>query len=392
VTYHGVLQRWPRQILFGDVDAMFASAAVLNDPSLAGKPIAVGGPPPRGIIAAASYAVRPFGVRSAMPTAKALQLCPQLILLPADRPLYRRLHDAMQAVTSRLFPLTEWSSIDEFYADTTDLQSLHPDPTALGQLVKDELYAATGLCCTIAVATGKTVAKIAADSHKPNGLVVIEPGTEQPFLAARPLRALPGIGPKTASRLDALGLTVISDLLDPRWNQPLHRLFGNGLTWLRELAQGIDREPVVADRESKSVSRETTFERDTRDRTMLEQTLRRFLRELAHDLRQDGLAAGGCAVKLKDAGFTITTKHGRFSHALNYDPDMWPTVRHALHEVMKPGTDYRLAGVALTGLTQATPGLFDNRRAKAIEAMDAIIARHGSSIIGLGGVSQDQAE
>ena len=369
---------------------MFASAAVVNDPSLAGKPIAVGGPPPRGIIAAASYAVRPFGVRSAMPTAKALQLCPQLILLPPDRPLYRRLHDAMQTVTTRLFPLTEWSSIDEFYADTTDLQSLHPDPLALGQLVKDELSAATGLCCTIAVATGKTVAKIAADSHKPNGLVVIEPGTEQPFLAARPLRALPGIGPKTASRLDALGLTVISDLLDPRWNQPLYRLFGNGLTWLRELAQGIDREPVVADRESKSVSRETTFERDTRDRALLERTLRGFLRELAHDLRQDGLAAGGCAVKLKDSGFTITTKHGRFPHTLNYDPDMWPTVRQALHEVMKPGTDYRLAGVALTALTPATPGLFDNRRVKAIEAMDAIIARHGSSIIGLGGVSQEE--
>ena len=108
--------RWSRQILFGDVDAMFASAAAVKDPSLAGKPVAVGGRPPRGIIAAASYAVRPFGIHSAMPTAKALQLCPNLILLPPDRPLYRQLHDAMRAVTDRLFPLTEWSSIDEFYA------------------------------------------------------------------------------------------------------------------------------------------------------------------------------------------------------------------------------------------------------------------------------------
>jgi len=382
--------RWPRQILFGDVDAMFTSAAVVKDPTLVGKPIAVGGPPPRGIIAAASYAVRPFGVRSAMPTAKALQLCPHLILLPPDRPLYRRLHEAMQAVTNRLFPLTEWSSIDEFYADTTDLQSLHPDAVALGRLVKNELRTATGLCCTIAVATGKTVAKIAADSHKPDGLVVVEPGTEQSFLAPYSLRAMPGIGPKTASKLDTLGLTTISDLLDARWDQPLHHLFGNGLTWLRDLAQGTDREPVVADRESKSVSRETTFDRDTHDRPFLERTLRGFLRELAHDLRQEGLAAGGCAVKLKDSRFTITTKHGRFPHALNYDPDMWPTVAQALHDLMKPGTDYRLAGVALTALTPATPGLFDNRRAKAIEAMDALIARHGSSVIGLGGVSQEE--
>lgn len=382
--------RWPRQILFGDVDAMFASAAVVKDPTLAGKPIAVGGPPPRGIIAAASYAVRPFGVRSAMPTAKALQLCPHLVLLPPDRPLYRHLHEAMQAVTNRLFPLTEWSSIDEFYADTTDLQSLHPNPVTLGRLVKDELRAVTGLCCTIAVATGKTVAKIAADSHKPDGLVVVEPGTERSFLAPYPLRAMPGIGPKTASKLHTLGLTTISDLLDARWDQPLHHLFGNGLTWFRELAQGIDREPVVTDRESKSVSRETTFDRDTHDRTFLERTLRGFLRELAHDLRQEGLAAGGCAVKLKDSRFTITTKHERFPHALNYDPDMWPTVTQALHDLMKPGTDYRLAGVALTALAPATPGLFDNRRAKAIEAMDALIARHGSSVIGLGGVSQEE--
>ncbi len=384
--------RWPRQILFGDVDAMFASASVVKDPSLAGKPIAVGGPPPRGIIAAASYAVRPFGVRSAMPTAKALQLCPQLILLPPDRPLYRRLHDAMRAITDRLFPLTEWSSIDEFYADTTDLQTLHPDPEALGRLVKDELLAATGLCCTIAVATGKTVAKIAADSHKPDGLTVVAPGTEQDFLAPRPPRALPGIGPKTAARLDALGVKTIGDLSDPRWDRPLQRVFGSSLVWIRELVRGIDREPVVADRDSKSVSHETTFEHDTHDRMFLERTLRGFLRELAHDLRQEGLAAGGCAVKLKDSRFAITTKHGRFAHPLNYDPDMWPTVQQALRDLMKPGTDYRLAGLALTSLAPAAPGLFDRRRAAAVAALDTLVARHGPSVIGLGGVTPGEPD
>jgi DNA polymerase-4 len=382
--------RWSRQILFGDVDAMFASAAVVKDPSLAGKPIAVGGPPPRGIIAAASYAVRAFGVRSAMATAKALQLCPQLLLLPPDRPLYRQLHEAMRAVTDRLFPLTEWSSIDEFYADTTDLQSLHPDPAALGRQVKEALLAATGLHCTVALATGKTVAKIAADSHKPDGLIVVAPGTEAAFLAPRPPRAIPGIGPKTAARLDELGLRMIGDLLDRRWDQPLRHLFGHSLEGIRALAQGIDREPVVADRESKSVSHETTFERDTRDRLVLERTLRGFLCELAHDLRQEGLAAGGCAVKLKDSRFTIATKHGRFSHPLNYDPDMWPTVQEALDALMQPGTDYRLAGLSLTSLTPAAPGLFDRRRAVAMAALDALMARHGPAVIGLGGVTSEE--
>ncbi len=382
---------WPRQILFGDIDAMFASAAVVKDPRLSGKPIAVGGPPPRGIIAAASYAVRPFGVRSAMPTVEALRLCPQLILLPPDRPLYRSLHDQMRAVTDRLFPLTEWSSIDEFYAETTDLQRLHPDPVALGRLTKQAIFDATGLRCTVAVASGKTVAKITAEAHKPDGLAVIEPGREAAFLGKQPLRALPGIGPRTGERLQLIGLKTLGDLLAPRWQPPLAQLFGHRLHNLQELAQGIDREPVVPDRESKSLSHETTFEQDTNDRLFLERTLREFLRLLAYDLRQEGLAAGCCTVKLKDSRFTVTSRQRAFPHPLNYDPDMWPTIQQALEQLMKPGIAYRLAGLALTSLTPAPPGLFDRKRAKAIEAMDALVARHGLTVIGLGGVAEDDA-
>jgi len=383
--------QWSRRILFGDVDAMFAAAAVVADPSLAGKPIAVGGRPPRGIIAAASYVVRPYGVRSAMPTIEAFRLCPGLILIPPDRPLYRRLHEQMQVITDRLFPLTEWSSIDEFYAETTDLQVTHPDPLVLGQLVKQSIFEVTGLGCTVAVATGKTVAKIAADFHKPDGLVVIEPGAEQAFLAPLPIQALPGIGPKTSARLEPLGVRTIGDLLDTRWDGALRQLFGSRLLEIRELAHGIDREPVCADRESKSVSHETTFEHDTHDRSFLEQTLRGFLRELAHDLRQEGLAAGSCTVKLKDACFRITTKQRRFPGPMNYDPAMWSIVQRILHELLVPGTKYRLAGLSLTSLSPMAPGLFDQRRAKAVEAMDAIIAQYGPSVMGLGGVTHEDS-
>jgi len=383
--------QWSRRILFGDVDAMFAAAAVVADPSLAGKPIAVGGRPPRGIIAAASYVVRPYGVRSAMPTIEAFRLCPGLILIPPDRPLYRCLHEQMQVITDRLFPLTEWSSIDEFYAETTDLQVTHPDPLVLGQLVKQSIFEVTGLGCTVAVATGKTVAKIAADFHKPDGLVVIEPGAEQAFLAPLPIQALPGIGPKTSARLEPLGVRTIGDLLDTRWDGALRQLFGSRLLEIRELAHGIDREPVCADRESKSVSHETTFEHDTHDRSFLEQTLRGFLRELAHDLRQEGLAAGSCTVKLKDARFRITTKQRRFPGPMNYDPAMWSIVQRILHELLVPGTKYRLAGLSLTSLSPMAPGLFDQRRAKAVEAMDAIIAQYGPSVMGLGGVTREDS-
>ncbi|MFO0732225.1 MAG: DNA polymerase IV [Nitrospiraceae bacterium] len=347
------MTRWPRQILFGDIDAMFASAAVLADPSLEGKPVAVGGPPPRGTIAAASYAVRRYGVRSAMPTVQAMKLCPQLVLVPPDRPLYARLHRELEAVTDRFFPETEWTSIDEFYTDTTRLQIRHPDPRVLGQALKEEIRAATGLTCTVAVATGKTVAKIAADAHKPDGLAIIEPGAEAAFLAPLPARSLPGIGPKTAESLGNLGLRTIADLIAPQFGPSLQRLFGTRLAAVQALAQGLDSDPVVADREAKSMSHETTFDEDTNDLRLLEPIVHGFLEALAHDLRLEGLAAGSFTVKLKDAQFRITTRQRHFPAPLNYDPEMWPDIRNGLAELVQPRARYRLVGLGLSELVPA---------------------------------------
>ena len=381
--------RWSRQILFGDVDAMFASAAVLADPSLSGKPVAVGGSSPRGIIAAASYAARAFGVRSAMPTGEAKRLCPDLILVPPDRPLYQRLHEQMQVVINRLLPVTEWTSIDEFYAETTDMQSLYPDPSRLGQCVKDAIFEATGLRCTVALASGKTVAKVAADAHKPDGLAVIEPGTEAAFLATRPVRDLPGIGPKSAAMLNGLGIHSVGDLLDPRHEPFLRQQWGTRLLAWQEVAQGIDRDPVVADRASKSLGHETTFEQDTSDLAFLEQTIKNFLGTLAHDLRVQGLAAGSFTVKLKDATFQITTRQQQFGHPLNYDPAMWPAVQSALQSLAKPQTRYRLVGLSLSGLVPATDSLFTQRQTQAVAALDGLIERYGSRMVRLGGIPEE---
>ena len=381
--------RWSRRIVFGDVDAMFASSAITANPSLAGKLVAVGSPPPRGIITSASYAARRCGITAAMPTAHALRLCPDLVLVPTDRPLYERLHEQMRVVTGRFFPICDWTSIDEFYADATDLQALHPDPMELGLAVKTAIFDATGLCCTIGVATGKTVAKIAADSHKPDGLAVIDPGTEADFLAPRPVRSLPGIGPKTAAELESLGIKVIADFLDIRFEPVLRRLWGARLAAVQALARGVDPEPVVPDREAKSIGHETTFEQDTDDLALLEGTLRDFLAELAHDLRLQSLAAGAFTVKLKDAKFAITTRQRHFSQPLNYDPSMWRSIQPALRSLVLNGRKYRLVGLSLSDLVPATESLFDQQTGKALAAMDAIIEKHGTGVIRLGGIPEE---
>ena len=382
------MERWPRQILFGDVDAMFASAAIVADPSLNGKLVAVGSPPPRGIITAANYAARRVGIKAPMPTSQALRLCPALVVVPLDRPLYRRLHDQMREVTRGLFPATAWSSIDEFYADVTDLQSLYPDPHTLGRTVRDALFDATGLRCTVAITTGKVISKIAADAHKPDGLAVVAPGHEAAFLAAQSVRAIPGIGPTTGARLEQLGVRVIGDFLEPRFETPLRRICGARLHRLQSLARGLDDEPVVVHDGQKSLSHETTFDHDTDEIAVLEAALRGFLSSLTHELRVEGLAARACTVKLKDARFNVTTRHRRFSKPLNYDPPMWRAVADALRTLARSGTSYRLVGLALSELTPTAPGLFDGRQTKAMAALDDLIDKHGAGVVRLGGLPE----
>jgi DNA polymerase-4 len=298
------------------------------------------------------------------------------------------MHDRIRGVTDRFFPATEWTSIDEFYADTTDLQSLHPDPRSLVQAVRDAIFEATGLRCTLAAATGKTVAKVAADAHKPDGLVVIDPGTEAAFLAPRPVRSLPGIGPKTSAALERIGVTTIGELLEPHLEPPLSRFWGKRLLLVQALARGVDEERVVPDRDQKSIGHETTFDQDTSDLTLLEKTVRGFLAELTHELRLQGLAAGSFTVKLKDAQFKITTRQRHFSKPLNYDPAMWGDIRASLHGLVAPRTNYRLVGLALADLVPANEDLFDQRTSKALAAMDAIIEKHGPSVMRLGNIPE----
>jgi DNA polymerase-4 len=378
------MPRWSRQILFGDVDAMYASSAIAADPTLVGTLMAVGSPPPRGIITSASYPARRFGVKAAMPTAHALRQCPDLVLVPPDHALYQRMHHRMRRVTQQLFPHPIWTSIDEFYADMTDLQSLHPDPRGFAKVVSDTIFDETGLRCTIAIGTGRIIAKVAADRHKPNGLVVIHPGTEAEFLAPLPIRALPGIGPKTGEALNAAGLHRIGDLLDARWLPTLRQVWGARLPLIQARARGVDHDPVHVDEGQKSIGHEITFDQDTDEMKILEETLAGFLTTLAHELRAEELAATRFTLKLKDARFRITTRQRHFAKPHNYDPAMWQAIRATLQETVAPHCSYRLIGLSFSGLVPVTETLFDGRTRQAVAAMDQIIRRHGPHVIRLG--------
>jgi DNA polymerase-4 len=319
-----------------------------------------------------------------MPTRQALELCPSLVLVRPDHALYRRMHDRLRAVTDRLFPRAVWCSIDEFFADTTDLQSLHPDPLRMAATVKQAILDETGLPCTVGIASGRIVAKVAADQHKPDGIAIIQPGSEAEFLAPLPIRALPGIGPKTAARLTEAGLHRVGELLDPRWSRTLTHVWGRRLLTIQAMARGLDPEPISWDGGQKSIGHETTFDQDTDDRALLEEIVHDFLTTLTHDLRAEQLAAGCVTVKLKDAGFRITTRQCRLPDASNYDPAMWPTIRRCLAELVVPGVRYRLVGLSLSDLVPASESLFDRRLTQAMAAMDRIIDRHGAHVIRIG--------
>jgi DNA polymerase-4 len=279
-----------------------------------------------------------------MPTIQAMRLCPQLVLVPPDRPLYQRLHRQLQDITEPVFP---GNRVDEYrrvlcrYDETTDPPSGSARVRAGAQ---NRHYSRHGPDLYHCSGVRQTVAKIAADAHKPDGLAVIEPGTEAAFLAPLPIRSLPGMGPKSTEAIERLGLHTIGDLLEPRFEQSLLRLLGTRLAAFQSLARGRDSDPVVADREAKSVSHETTFDEDTNDPALLEPIIHGFLETLTHDLRLEGLAAGSFTVKLKDSHFRITTRQRTFPSPANYDPDMWPDIRLALAELLQPPISLSPAG------------------------------------------------
>src|SRR3954467_7222595 len=248
-----------RAILHVDMDAFYASVEQRDDPRLRGKPVAVGGASRRGVVCAASYEARPFGVRSAMPMARALRLCPQLVVVPPDFAKYSQVSDQVFGIFHGFTPEVEGLSLDEAFLDVTRSQTLLGAAPAQGRAIKARIQAETRLTASVGIAEVKFAAKIASELCKPDGLLEVPAGQTREFLAPLPVSRLWGVGPRTEEIMAKLGLRKISDVAsaDRGW---LERHLGSSGPWLHDLARGIDDRDVEPDLEAKSIGAKETFE------------------------------------------------------------------------------------------------------------------------------------
>jgi DNA polymerase IV len=336
-------------IVHFDLDAFYASVAQRDDPALRGIPLAVSGSSRRAVVLTASYEARPFGVRSAMPLYRALELCPQLTVVPPDFSRYRASSEQVFAIFGDGARAVEGLSLDEAFVDvpTDDLE----EAVAFARGVRERIRAEVGLTASAGVARTKMVSKIASDLEKPNGLTIVPPGTEQAFLAPMPVGRLWGIGPKTQPRIEAAGIRTIGDVaaLD---DARLFALFGRSGTFYRDLARGIDEREVDPSRERKSISTEETFEYDERDEVAILALLRVQADDLARDLKAKGLRGSTVGVKIKKADHSVTGRQTSLSVATNdadviHDASVWCWQRTGL-----AGTPIRLLGTRVTALTE----------------------------------------
>jgi DNA polymerase-4 len=340
-----------RRILHVDMDAFYASVEQRDDPSLRGRPVGVGGEASeRGVVMAASYEARAFGVRSAMPTARAVRLCPDLVMVPPDFRKYKAASEAVFAIFRGVTPLVEPLSLDEAYLDVTENAWGEPLGVNVARRVKAEIQESTRLTASAGVAPNKFLAKIASGWKKPDGLTVVAPSRVEAFLVKLPVDALWGVGPVTARRLREIGCARLVDVRTAE-RAALEKAVGSHAGWLVSLAHGIDERPVVPDRERKSVGNETTFVEDVLDLEALRKDAAEMARRDARFLEKRGLYARTVTVKVRYRGFqTVTRSESR--RRGTRDPDELAERAVRLLERTEAGRrPVRLLGVSVHGLS-----------------------------------------
>jgi DNA polymerase-4 len=340
-----------RAILHLDLDAFFAAVEILENPELEGRPVVVGGRPGgRGVVTSASYPARAFGVRSAMPTARALALCPEAIVVPPRHRLYRDCSRQVMAIVRQTSPLVEQISIDEAFLDLTGQVATWEDAVEVARQLQDRVKEETGLSASLGVATNKLVAKVASDQDKPGGLTVVRPGQEAAFLAPLPVRVLWGVGPVTAQKLAEMGVSTVGELARLP-EEELLAPFGRHGPYMARQAQGIDNRPLATEHEPKSVSQERTFAHDLSDPDALKQQLWKLSQGVGRRLKRAELAAGTVAIKLRYADFTTLTRQTSLSVPTDDEDEIYRTALTLLRREWRGRRPVRLLGVAARQLS-----------------------------------------
>lgn len=377
-------------ILHVDMDAFFASAEQMDDPSLRGKCVVVGGGSNRGVVAAASYEARKFGVHSAMPIFQARQKCPALVIVPPRRKRYSDLSRRIMAVLEAFSPLVEPISIDEAFVDISGSRRLHGSPRRTAQAIKDKIYERVGLTCSVGVAPSKFLAKIASDLDKPDGLTVISPGQVSAFIDQLPVRKVPGVGRRAQQTLSSMGITRLGQVQDYPVRVLVRRLgkFGHRLA---ALSRGEDHSPVTPFSKAKSISTETTLPSNTSDRQLLSDYLLAQSQSVARELRRKQVRSRTITLKIKTDDFQLHSRSRTLEKPVQSAESIYRAALE-LFQRFKLSKPVRLIGVGAGTLQPASvpvqAGLFanehrerDRKWEKVDRAMDAVAERFGSHAV-----------
>lgn len=381
----------PRQILHVDMDAFFVSVEELANPSLVGKPVVVGGDPDgRGVVSAASYAARKYGIHSAMPLRTAKRLCPHAIFLHSDLQNYSAWSRRIYKVFEQFTPDVQAVSIDEAYLDLTGTERLFGPGVAAAERVKLAIKEQVGLNASVGLATNKLVAKVASELAKPNGLCAVFPGGEAAFLAPLKIERLPGVGAATTERLRALGVRHIGQLarLDP---DLLERAFGSTGLWLHERANGIDSSAIETRGLPKSISRETTFDEDTADLELMDRTLFRLVERVGRALRKERLQAKTITLKLRYSDFSTITRSTTLREGTDLDAVIYGEIKALFRKAYARRGRVRLLGAGTSNFVSAAwqqPLVVDDvdvRKLKSLyKAIDKVRDRFGTEALRVG--------
>jgi DNA polymerase-4 len=371
-----------RAILHLDLDAFFASVECLKNSALKGRPLIIGGRSGRGVVASCSYEARAYGIRSAMPVKMALRLCPDATVIRGDMDSYSKYSELITHIIEDEVPLFEKSSIDEFYVDLTGMDR-HFGCWKWSQELRKKIMKESGLPISLGLSTSKLVSKVGTGEAKPNGMKLVDLGTEKQFLAPLLVKKLPSVGQYTYKKLSFMGIRKVQQLsqVPP---QLLEREFGKHGRSLWKKANAIDDSPVVPYHERQSISTENTFQIDTTNVHWLKERLRQMVSQLAFELRQSGKLTSNISIKIRYSDFNTYTKQRKLSYTAN-DNTLLLHAQELFDQLYQRRQMLRLIGVKFSGLVQGQPQLdlfdTDQKELKLMKAMDGVRRRFGAKLV-----------